>query len=30
MFEDLIWEEVKMTIQKAQAGYLNSGSNYFT
>ncbi|NQW77559.1 MAG: nucleotidyl transferase AbiEii/AbiGii toxin family protein [Cytophagales bacterium] len=30
MFEDLSWEEVKMTIQKAHAGYLNSGSNYFT
>ena len=30
MFEDLSWEEVKTTIQKAHAGYLNSGSNYFT
>jgi hypothetical protein len=30
MFEDLSWEDVKTTIQKAHAGYLNSGSNYFT
>ena len=30
MFEDLSWEEVKTTIQKAHAGYLNSGSNYLT
>ena len=30
MFEDLIWEEVKTNIQKAHAGYLNSGSNYFS
>jgi hypothetical protein len=30
MFEDLSWEEVKTTIQKAHAGYVHSGSNYFT
>ena len=30
MFEDLSWEEVKTTIRKAHAGYLNSDSKYFT
>ena len=25
MFEDLSWEEVKITIQKAHAGYVHSG-----
>lgn len=30
MFEYLSWEEVKTTIRKVHAGYLNSDSNYFT